>query len=174
MIDRFDAFDHLAEGCILAVQMRCDVMHDKELAACGIWIHRSRHGQNATVMLQLILKPVGPELSADAVAGSADADALRISALDHESGNDAVEDQAVIEALFHQGDKVVHRVRSNLRIEFRLDDIAVFHFKRYNRISHFNDSFLSSLDRSLAWIHAPRHFRACHGASFLCTAQAPP
>ena len=39
--------DHFAESGISAVKVRACLMHDKELAACGIRMHGSCHGQHA-------------------------------------------------------------------------------------------------------------------------------
>ena len=111
-------------------------MHDKELAAGGVGGHGARHRQNTAGMRQSVLEPVGGELAADAVAGAAHADALGVAALDHEAGDDAVENHAVIEALLDKGDEVVDSVRGGLGVELRLHDAAVFHFNGDNRIAH--------------------------------------
>ena len=55
-------------------------------------------------MCEVVLKSVLGELTLDAVIRAAGACACRISALDHESRDDTVEDQAVIEAFFYQTD----------------------------------------------------------------------
>ena len=44
------------------------------------------------------------------------------AALDHEPGDDPVEDGAIIETLLYQVDEVVHRVGGHLGIELHLDD----------------------------------------------------
>ena len=62
---------------------------------------------------------------AELVAGAAGAGALRAAALDHEVGDDAVERQAVVEALAGEADEVVHRVRRELRVEVGDDRAAV-------------------------------------------------
>ena len=91
-------------------------MHDEELAARGVGRLRTRHGDHAALVAEVVLHAVELELALDAVAGAAGAGALRAAALDHEAGDDPVEDQAVIEALVGQGDEVVDGVGSNLRI----------------------------------------------------------
>ena len=52
-----------------------------------------------------------------------------VAALDHEAGDDPVEDQAVIEAVLHQSDEVGHGVGRDFGIQLRLDHVAVFHFE---------------------------------------------
>ena len=138
-----DALRHAAECGILVIQMRGIRVHDEKLTAGGVRRHRARHGENAAAVLQIVLEAVRGKLTPDAVAGPADAGTLRVAALNHKTGNDAVKNHAVIKALFHERDKVVHRVRCNIGIKLGLDDIAVFHFDGYNRICHITDSFLS-------------------------------
>lgn len=56
--------------------------------------------------------------------------------MDHEAGNDAVEDEAVIKAAVCQRDEVIDRLRRDIRVELGGDDAAVFHFNGHNRIFH--------------------------------------
>ena len=112
-------------------------MHNEELATGGVGGHGAGHGQNAAAVKQLVLEAVGTELALDAVAGAAGANALGVAALDHKAGDDPVENDAVIEALLHQGDKVVDGVGGHLRVQLRLDDAAVFHFDGNNGIAHW-------------------------------------
>ena len=118
----------LAEGGVLAVEVRRLVVHDEELASGAVRRHSARHGEHAAVVLQVIFEAVAGKLALDGVARTAGADAVRVAALDHKAGDDAVEDDAVIKALLDEGDEVVDGVRRDLRIELRLDDAAVFHF----------------------------------------------
>ena len=106
------AGSHLAEGGVLAVQVLGVGVHDEELAARGVGGGGTRHAENAPLVLQVVLDAVEKELALDAVAGAAHAGALGAAALDHEAGDDPVEDQAVIKALVGQGDEVGHRVGS--------------------------------------------------------------
>ena len=87
-------------------------------------------------MLKVVGNAVHLELALDRVAGAADADTLRVAALDHEAADDAVEDNAVIEFVLYQRDEVIDRVGSYLGVELRLYDIAVFHFDGYYGIAH--------------------------------------
>ena len=70
------------------------------------------------------------EFPLDPVPGSSHAGAVRVPALDHESGDDAVEDDAVIEAAVGQMDEVLDRVGGGFGIELHLDDASVLHGDR--------------------------------------------
>ena len=111
-------------------------MHDEELASRRIGDHGPCHGENASGMLQFVLVSVGAEFTGDLVSRAAHAGAFGIAALDHESGDDAMEDHAVIKLFVDQRDEVVDRIGSDFRIQFRLDDIAVLHLDGYDRIAH--------------------------------------
>ena len=87
-------------------------------------------------MDQVVLHAVLGKLALDGVAGAAHAVAVGAAALDHKAGDAAVEDQAVIKALLHQADEVVHAVGGHVGVELGLDDAAVFHFNGHNRIFH--------------------------------------
>ena len=119
------ALNHLAESGVLTVQMGSVVHHDEELAACGIGPLGPGHGQNTGGVLQIVLKAVHGELALDAVARAAHSSAVRVAALDHESGDHPVENGAVIKALADEGDKVVYGVGRDLGIELRLDGALV-------------------------------------------------
>ena len=101
---------HLAKGGVLAVQMLGVGVHDEELAAGGVGAGGTGHADRTPrLWLQVVLHAVEEELALDAVAGAAHAGALRAAALDHEAGNDSVEDQAVIiDMVMAQVDEVVH------------------------------------------------------------------
>ena len=81
------------------------------------------------------LEANGGELTLDAVAGAADADALGVAALDHEAGDDPVEDQSVIEVLFDKLAEICSSDRCILLIKFDLDGMPVFHFNNNHVIS---------------------------------------
>ena len=118
-------------------------MHHEKLAAGGVGCHGACHGENALFVAQVIFKAVGGELTLDAVAGAAGTGACGVTALNHKTADDAVKDQAVIKSLLNEGDKVIYRVGSDFRIQFCLENAAVFHFKCYDGVAHgFNSSFL--------------------------------
>lgn len=85
-------------------------------------------------MLQFIIEPVGAELALDAVAGATHAAAFGIAALDHEAGNHAVENGAIVKALFREGNKVIDCVGRDGGVQLCFDDAAVFHFDGDNGI----------------------------------------
>ena len=87
-------------------------------------------------MLNRVDDAVLQELTLDVPARAAHAGALGAAALDHEAGNDAVEDEAVIKAAVCQRDEVIDRLRRDIRVELGGDDAAVFHFNGHNRIFH--------------------------------------
>ena len=60
-----------------------------------------------------------------------------VAALNHEAGDDAVEDHAVIKAFLHETDEVFDGLRRNVRIQLGADDAAVFHFDGDNRVAHW-------------------------------------
>ena len=136
LVDFLDTLNDLAEGCVLAVEVRGVLVHDEELAARGIGSHGACHGEHAAAVEQGIVKAVCLELAADAVAGAAGADALGVAALDHKAGDDAVENKPVIEAALYKGDEVVDGVGSDLGIKLSLHDCTVFHFKGDYGIAH--------------------------------------
>ena len=109
-------------------------MHDEELASCTVRMHGSCHGKNTCTVFQIIFKTVLVELSFNGVSRTTHAGSVRASALDHEAFDDAMENQTVVEAFVYQADKVIHGVRSDLRIKFCFDDITIFHFDGNNRI----------------------------------------
>ena len=80
------------------------------------------------------MEAVGLELSFDAVAGAAAAGSFRITALNHEVLDNAVENNAVIEMFLDQADEVVDGFGSNIGIKLRFHDAAVFHGDSYDRI----------------------------------------
>ena len=113
-------------------------MHDEELAAGGVGSHGASHGQHTCAVVQVVFETVAGKFALDAVAGAAGTSAQRVAALNHETGNDAVEDHTVIKTLVNQGDEVVHRVGCNFGVQLCLNDTAVFHFDRYDGICHGN------------------------------------
>ena len=80
------------------------------------------------------METVGLELAFDAVAGAAAAGSFRITALNHEVLDNAVENNAVIEMFLDQADEVVDGFGSNIGIKLRFHDAAVFHGDSYDRI----------------------------------------
>ena len=84
--------------------------------------------------------PVSGKFALDAVAGAAHTGALGVAALNHKSGDNPVEDGAVIEALLHQGDKVLDGIGGDLRIKLRLKG-ADSGLESHNGMVHKNSPF---------------------------------
>ena len=118
---------HLAEGGVLAVQVLGVGVHDEELAARGVGGGGTRHAENAPFVLQVVFDAVEEELALDAVAGAAHTGAFGTAALDHEAGNDSVEDQTVIKMVIAQIDEVANALGRLVGVQLALDDAAVFH-----------------------------------------------
>ena len=73
-----------------------------------------------SVWRKVIFEAVLGELTRNRVARAAHAGTVWTAALDHKAVDDAVEDQAIIEALLYEADEVVDGVRSDLRVELCL------------------------------------------------------
>ena len=82
----------LPEDGVAAVEVRLRGEGDKELAAAGVRAGEG-HADRAAAVAQAV------DLVADDVARAAAAVAPRVTALDHEVGDDAVEGEAVVETL---------------------------------------------------------------------------
>ena len=67
-------------------------------------------------MLQIISHTIHGEFTLNAVAWTAHTCTLRITALNHKTGNNSVKNQAIIKAFLNEGNKVIHCIRSNFRV----------------------------------------------------------
>ena len=117
----------LAKGGILAVQVGCVLVHDEELAAGTVGVHAAGHADDAADVLDGVVDAVGGKLALDVPAGAAGAVAQRAAALDHEVGDDAVEGQAVVEALTDQLLEILTGDGGSFLVQLDVDDAAVFH-----------------------------------------------
>lgn len=104
------AVRHTAEDGVLAIQMRRRTKRDEELGTVRVLASiRHAHGSLAIVLEtwdDLILKLAAPDgLPSAACAGW-------VTTLDHEAGDDAVEDDIVVLAGFGERGKVLARLRS--------------------------------------------------------------
>ena len=115
--------------------MRGVLHHKEELAAGAVREHRTCHRENTARVAQIVFKTIVRKLAADRIAGASHAGALRIAALNHKAGNDTVKNGAVVKTLFDERDKIVDRIRGNLRVQLNLD-FAVVCFNGDNRIFH--------------------------------------
>src|SRR5829696_1682622 len=106
-VDDLHAVDDLAEDGVLAVEPGRRHLGDEELGAVGVGPGVG-HGQVAGTV-----EAVGPaDLVLELVAGAAPAGAERVAALDHEVGDDPVEDRPLIEGslLLRTGGRVAPRL----------------------------------------------------------------
>ena len=94
------------------------------------------HGQDALA----VMAQIRPELILDGIARAAHAGAGRITALNHEAINNAVENHLVIEAFLCQLDEVAG---SNRRLVLKQLNLKLAHVgvKNCNTICHFILSF---------------------------------
>ena len=144
------ALGDFSESGISAIQMRSSLVHDEELASGGVGMHGSCHGKNACLMLQGIVEAVLVELAFDVVSRAAHTGSIRAAALDHETADNAVEDQSIIEALLYEADEIVYGVGSNLRIKLRFHNVAIGHGNGNDRILCHN--IISFVEYSVAII----------------------
>ena len=93
------ALGDFSESSVSTVQMGSCFVHDEELASGRVRMHGSCHGKNTWLMLQGIVEAVLTELAFDVVSRAAHTGSVRAAALDHETADNAVEDQPIIEAL---------------------------------------------------------------------------
>ena len=105
LINHILAFDHFAEyGVAPAVQARFGVVQkgvvfgiDEKLGGCAVRGLGARHGDGVFVVFQAVLRFV-----LDWIAGGFFAHVfVHAAALDHKSFDNAVENQAVVKAVFH-------------------------------------------------------------------------
>ena len=78
-------------------------------------------------MRQVIFHAVGGEFTLDRLVRAAHAGALGVAALDHEAVDDAVEGQAVIEALFCQLQEVINRDGGGVAVQLHGDGAVILH-----------------------------------------------
>ena len=118
---------HLAKSGVLAVQVLGILVHDEKLGTSGVGGGGTGHAENAPLVLQIILEAVEEKFALDAVAGAAHAGTFGAAALNHEAGNDPVEDQAVIVVVVAQVDEVVDALGCGFGVQLAFDNTAVCH-----------------------------------------------
>ena len=116
--------------------------HDEELAARAVGDHCACHGENAQRVLEIVLEAVGGKFALDLVTGAARAVAVRVAALDHKTGDNAVKHHTIVKAGIRQRDEVVDGVGRKLGIELTAHHRAAFHFNGHNRICHLSSPYL--------------------------------
>ena len=93
--DDIESFEDFSEHGVVVIEVRCWHFGDEELRTVGIGAGVC-HGEDAGH----VMSEFSVEFILELVARSADADAERAAALDHEIGDDTVEDDAIIERSF--------------------------------------------------------------------------
>ena len=154
LIDDVHTFGDASEGGVVAVEEEVIRVADEELATRGIGIHRPGHRDDAALMGEGVIDPIGPEFAFDGVARSSGAVAARASALDHETFDDAVEGQSVIETLGNEGGEIIRGYRRRFAVEFDLDVAVVFDVEN----DHFLCPFLFLIIEDDVFVRVS-HFR---------------
>src|SRR5438874_9684266 len=127
-------------------EKRCITEGDEELRPAHAGRAR-RHPRGAT------RPPRGIALVGQLVVRATGAVAERVAALDHESGNDPVECQAVVVALLRQRHEVVDGLRRDLGVDEADDEVTA-------RRVHGGAVLLSDIDRVRWWRVASSHLRS--------------
>lgn len=111
---------HSAKYRMLSVQPRCGCKSDKELTAVGVG-STVRHAQNpGSSMLQALLNLVFKFLAVDRASSSAGAG--WIAGLDHEVGDNAVENHVVVVASLRERRKVLTCLLKNpILVQYRFE-----------------------------------------------------
>ena len=117
----------MAESSVAAVQVRGVLVHDEELAAGGVRIHRAGHADDAAGVLDGVGNAVLQKLTLDVPARAAHAGALGVASLDHEAGNNAVERQAVVKTVLDELFKVLAGDGGGAVVQLNVNGLAVLH-----------------------------------------------
>ena len=107
LVDDVETFDDFAEYGVVTVEVGgvLAAVADEKLGATGVAAGVG-HGQYAAVVILVIAR----QFAVDLIAGAAIADAIGAAALDHEIGDDTVKGQAIIKALFSEGNEVFNSI----------------------------------------------------------------
>ncbi|CAD75263.1 conserved hypothetical protein [Rhodopirellula baltica SH 1] len=123
LLDRINdvlAFDDFAKHAVSIVEVRLSFMSDEKLRPIGVGTGVG-HRQNAgTIMLEL-----GMELIFKLVTGSTTPAAFGATALDHEVGDHAVENQSVVVLLLAERFEVLNGLRSFVVKQFDANRSAI-------------------------------------------------
>lgn len=82
-IHHIHAVDDFSECCIRAIQVGSILVHDKELAACGIRMHGTSHGNHTFRMLQIIGHTILSKFALDGISGTSHTSTFRIDPSRH-------------------------------------------------------------------------------------------
>ena len=151
-IDNFHSGDHTAERRILTIQMGRFLVHDEELRTGAVVRLRARHGQNTALVRNIIGKAVCRKFALNLFLRTAHAVAHRIAALNHETLDDAVKSQTIIEALIHQLHEVCNGDRRGISVQLSSDRAIVLNVdlnivRRNHRVSSGRSAALAGGQR---------------------------
>ena len=114
--------------------MRRVCVHNKKLRTCAVGHHRTRHRKYASFVFQGVFESVFVEFSPYGIPRTSRSVTFRISALNHESLDYAVEAKPVVKSFVYERNKVIDRVRRVFGIEFGVKSLSAFHFESYYRV----------------------------------------
>ena len=117
----------MTKGCILAIQESTVLMDDEELGRSAVRVIGTCHGDDTSHMRNIIFHTICRELTFDGLLRTAGSVSIGIAALDHESGDDAMESQTIVEAFICQIDKVGYRNRGSICIQFQRNSAIILH-----------------------------------------------
>jgi hypothetical protein len=117
IIDHIEAFHHFAEAGMVAIQVGriLAAVANEELGATRITAGMC-HREHPPVVILII--PI--QFAVDGIAGATSARPGRVTALDHEIRDHAMEGDAIVEAVFGEFHKISDGIRCILIIEFHL------------------------------------------------------
>ena len=122
--DFLRVLDHFAEDRVLVVEPGRGDVRDEELRAVRVGAGVGHREDAGAAVLEVFV-----ELVFERVAGAAGAGAFGAAGLDHEVGDDAVEREAVVEAVFGELLEVGDGFRCFVVVELEAD-VAVLGFDR--------------------------------------------
>ena len=100
-------------------------MADEELRAGAVGVLAPGHGNGAPGVGQRIFHAVGRKLALDGVLRAAGAVAVGVAALHHETGDDAVEGQAIVKPIIGQIHKVLYGNGGGVAVQLHGDGAVV-------------------------------------------------
>ena len=104
-----------------------DVYKRQELGRSAVRVIGTCHGDDTSHMRNIIFHTICRELTFDGLLRTAGSVSIGIAALDHESGDDTMESQTIVEAFICQIDKVGYRNRGSICIQFQRNRAIILH-----------------------------------------------
>ena len=135
-IHKFHAGGDPAERCIFSVKFSIIRVHDKELRARGVHclfgadeggFAQSCHGKDAARMRKVVFNAIIGKFAGNGIRRAARPVAVRVAALDHKAGDDAMERESIVKAFFRKLDKILYRDRCDRFVQRDRDDAVAFY-----------------------------------------------